>query len=130
MGVRDDERYDLAAGVMAEVLPTLALRGRVLVVDDDGEVVVGAARKLGLEVVAWYRRALRGHAARAWVEGESFEAVVIRYPVSRDAFEMILHAVVPRLSVGGRVLVFGANDEGIKSAGTSLKTVLLATSRC
>jgi 16S rRNA (guanine1207-N2)-methyltransferase len=107
---------------MAELLPALGLHGRVLAVDDDDDLVAPALRRLGLDVVAWHRRALRGHAAQPWLEGEGFEAAFVRYPVSRDAFEMIIHVVAARLAPGGRLFACGANDEGIKGSATALAT--------
>lgn len=120
IGARVDERGVNAGGVMVELLPGLGLRGRVLVVDDDEDLVAPALLRLGLNVDTWYRRAGSGRAARPWIDETGFEAAFVRYPVSRDAFEMIMHAVAPRLTAGGRLFAYGANDEGIKGATTAL----------
>jgi 16S rRNA (guanine1207-N2)-methyltransferase len=51
----------------------------------------------------------------------------VRYPVSRDAFEMIVHAVAARLVPGGRLFAYGANDEGIKGSARALATAFQDT---
>jgi 16S rRNA (guanine1207-N2)-methyltransferase len=41
---------------------------------------------------------------------------VLRLPLDKGAFEMALHAIAARLPQGAPLLVYGPNDEGIKSA--------------
>lgn len=108
---------------MAELVPSLRLAGRALVIDDDAETVSSALDAAGVTPVHWYRRALGGHAATAWAPEGSFELATIRLPSSREAFEMLLHAAAGRLSQGGRVFVYGTNDEGIRSADRKMEAV-------
>ena len=120
MGIRHDQRDTNVTSIVADLIPSLGLRGRILVVDDDTDVITDAMRRLGLNVIAWHRRAMGGHTARPWIDTNSLEAAFIRYPVSRNAFEMLVHAVAPRLTPNGRLFTYGANDEGIKSSNKAL----------
>ncbi len=100
---------------MTECLPALELSGSGLVIGDDVGLVVGTLAEAGVDVATWRRRVQAGHDARAWPEPGPYDFAVLRLPVSREAVLMALHAAVSRLSVGGRLLVYGANDEGIRS---------------
>ena len=113
---KDGWRGDACSGVMAELLPGLGLRGRVLVVDDDGGMVIQAVRETGAETVPWFRRALDGHVAAPWAPEGPFDAAAIRLPTTREAVEMLLHAAAGHITPGGRIFLYGTNDEGIKSA--------------
>jgi 16S rRNA (guanine1207-N2)-methyltransferase len=121
MGRRQDSRETNAASVVVDLIPTLNLQGRTLVIDDDADVVTPAVRKTDVDVDTWYRKALHGHQARPWVSGDVYEAIFVRYPVSRDMFTLLMHAAAPRLSRDGRMIVYGANDEGIKSVQKALE---------
>jgi 16S rRNA (guanine1207-N2)-methyltransferase len=113
--VRDGWRGEACATVMAELVPTLALSGRALVIDDDNDTVASALRDAGVTAVPWYRRALHGHTAAAWPPPETVDIATLRLPSSRDALDMLLHAAATRLAPGGRLFVYGTNDEGIRS---------------
>jgi len=92
--------------------------GRMLVVDDlDGgvEQATGGAR--------WSRMCAGDRLGAAWPPEGPFDVVTLRLPKSRVAFEMALHAVAARLAPGGRVFVYGGNDEGIRSAPKKVRTV-------
>jgi 16S rRNA (guanine1207-N2)-methyltransferase len=120
MGERRDDRDAVSAGVLIETLPDLGLRGRVLAVCEDN-LVAKAMRNLGLTVESWHRRATSKHGAEPWPKDGPFDAAVIRYPTSRDAFAMLLHAAASRLTADGALFAYGMNDEGIKSADGALK---------
>jgi 16S rRNA (guanine1207-N2)-methyltransferase len=112
---------------MAELVPGLGLAGGALVVDDDAELVARALVAAGVEPHCWYRRALHGHSATAWAPEGCFEAATIRLPQAREVLEMLLHAAASRLGPGGRVFVYGTNDEGIRSAARKIEAVFGAT---
>lgn len=101
---------------MADRIPDLGLAGPTLVVDDDAGLTLKAVAAAGLPSYTWYRRALRGRHATPWVVGGPFGNAIVRLPVGREALEMVLHAVASTLHPGGLVFVYGANDEGIRSA--------------
>jgi 16S rRNA (guanine1207-N2)-methyltransferase len=113
---RGDRREARVAGALLGDLPTA--EGSVLVVDDlDGAVesAWGGAR--------WSRVCRGRRLGSVWPEEGPFDTVSIRLGKSRVGFEMALHAVAGRLAPGGRVYVYGGNDEGIKSASSKIERV-------
>ncbi len=52
------------------------------------------------------------------------QAVVIRVPTEKLAFHQLLRDAIALLDEGGSCLVFGGNDEGIKSAAKTMQNVL------
>jgi 16S rRNA (guanine1207-N2)-methyltransferase len=62
------------------------------------------------DVMAWCR-----HTA-PWPPEGPFASASLRLPLDKSAYEMALHAIAARLPQGAPLLVYGANDEGIKSA--------------
>lgn len=97
--------------------------------EDPRPEVAEGLRGLGLEVVRWNRRAPGqevdrrnapapgGLPASAWPPPGPFGAAALRMPRSRDALAMSLHAAWGALETGGTLLLYGAKDEGIGSAG-------------
>ncbi len=61
--------------------------------------------------------------ATAWPEGKAFDAACVRLSKDKGAFEMALHAAASVLQPEVPVWVYGANDEGIKSAAKRMTTV-------
>ena len=114
-------RRDASARVMCECVPELALAGRGLVVGDEVGSVERAVAAAGAEVSVWRRSVMRHREARAWPEDGPFDFAVLRHPTGREAFLMALHAAAARLKPGGRLIVYGANDEGIRSAGNHIE---------
>lgn len=118
-------RAAASAEVMVDCLPRLDLAGRLLLVDDDsGALQRALAGQGGVETVVWGRRAVGGRPARPWPAEGPFAAALVRLPKGREALEMVLHAVAARLVAGGQLLVYGTNDEGIRSAGKRLAELL------
>jgi 16S rRNA (guanine1207-N2)-methyltransferase len=105
---------------MAGCLRAHSALGPWLVVDDEPETVASAlaGRPDGAVVEVWRRR---GELARAWPPAGPFRAASLRLPPAREAFAMALHAVAARLEPRGELFVYGANDEGIRSAGHLLE---------
>lgn len=96
------------------------LRGEVpaemLVVGDHRGRVEEAARAGGAQVRTWRRLARGGAEAVAWPGPGLVDGATVRLPSGKDALRMALHAVAARVRREGRAWVYGANDEGIRSA--------------
>lgn len=86
-----------------------------LVVGDPYDDVAESLAGSGTHVVRWFRRAARGRVATPWPAAGRFDLAALRLPRAKSEFEMSLHAVASRLAPEGRLFVYGANDEGIKS---------------
>lgn len=109
-------RERAAAELLVRHLHRLALSGPVLVMEDSRPEVTEALVARGLEVSAWNRRAWGGLPAAPWPPPGPFGSAALRLPRSRDETRMALHAAASVLGRGGSVLVYGANDEGIRPA--------------
>jgi 16S rRNA (guanine1207-N2)-methyltransferase len=90
--------------------------GRVLVIGDGLGLVSVPLAERGCTVETWQRMTSAYGVGSAWPECSPVDAVALRLPKDKTAFEMALHAASGRLKVGGKLWVYGANDEGIKSA--------------
>lgn len=120
-----DEREAAIAQVMIDWVeregpPTDA--ARVLIVDDDTGMLGRPFKAAGATVSYWRRRAYAGK-ANPWPVSGEVDLVVLRLPRDWPAFAMQVHAVASRLRPGGRLWVYGGNDEGIKSAPKRLSEV-------
>ncbi len=70
----------------------------------------------GAAVEGWHRTAHGGRPASAWPPPGPFDGIALHLPRSSDEVTMTLHALAARLAPGGRLVVAGRNDEGIRPA--------------
>lgn len=114
------DRDEAAAGLAArelESLPTASL----LVLEDPTDRVAQAARAACSSVRHWSRRSASGP---VWPVFEPpVETVALRLPRAREELQMLAHIAAGALVPGGRLLVYGANDEGIRSASRDLEPI-------
>lgn len=102
----------LAASVVAE-LPRFE---SALVIGDATNTVSDAAETQGARVVSWGHRVGEGREVSTWPSGGPYDVVALRIPKAKDELELLVHAAFGCLPVRGRLLVYGAKDEGIGSA--------------
>lgn len=110
------------ASVMAGCLEPLGLSGTLLSALDETGLVAEAATQLGMRASVWQRSG--GSDAEPWPREELVDHVALRLPKGRKALEMSLHAVLARLAPGGRLFLYGANDEGVRSTQGLLEELL------
>jgi 16S rRNA (guanine1207-N2)-methyltransferase len=110
--------------MVAHLASARPISGRVLAVDDEEGAVEEELSRSGAMVHAWRRRAIRDRPAHPWPSDGPFDAATIRLPKGRLSLQMVLHAVVSRIRPGGDVWLYGANDEGVRSAKPLLESVL------
>ena len=116
----DPERA--ADALMERCLDAIALRGRILLVNQGGTLpALVAARGLAYDI--WNRRVAGGLAAAPWPPAGPFDAALVRLPKARDEQEMTAHAALSVLGDGGRLILYGGNDEGIRSAAGMLENL-------
>ena len=77
----------------------------------------GSAKK----VDRWSRAAGSNLQARCWPDKNQYDGVTLRLPKSKKELEMFSHLAFSRLHAGCPLWIYGANDEGIKSAENILK---------
>lgn len=116
-----DSRVDtlLTKGLAEEV----ALEGRWLVAPEL-PAVVRELRSRGARVSIWTRHAGGGVEARPEPPDGPFDGAVVRVPRGTEATRMALHLVAARLAPDGRLMVGGANDEGIRNVAGRLREVV------
>lgn len=78
----------------------------------------------GFQVTSWRRRAMGRIPGSPWPAPGMYATAILRIPRGKDELAMSLHAGVSVLSPGGSLLVYGANDEGIRSAAPAMAEIL------
>jgi 16S rRNA (guanine1207-N2)-methyltransferase len=118
-----DDPERAADTLIARDLDAIAPQGRILLVNQGGTLpALMAARALVHQV--WNRRAMDGvNAAAPWPPAGPFDTALVRLPKARDELEMTAHAVLSVLVPEGRLILYGGNDEGIRSAVGMLKNL-------
>ncbi|HZH28225.1 MAG TPA: methyltransferase [Azospirillaceae bacterium] len=117
-------QLDPAAEVMADLAFDLGVAGHVLVAGDRTGAAARGFAQTGAAVARWDRRAGAGTSPSAWPPAGPFDAAALRMPSSKPELDMALHALASVVRPGGRLFLFGANDEGIKSAGGRMEPLL------
>jgi len=117
-------RDEAAAGLMARTLSRVGVRGSLLVMLEVREEVAAAVRAAGGEPHVWHRVAAGGRTASSWPAGGPYDSATLRLPKAREELEMSLHAAAMSLRGGGRLWVYGANDEGARSAVEQIRQVM------
>ncbi len=90
------------------------LTGRVLVIEPDSPLVGDTLRAQGCEVTEWSWL----WAAREiclWPDERVFDGVILHLPTNRELTTLVLEVAASRLQSGSIILIYGANQEGIKS---------------
>lgn len=90
------------------------LTGRVLVIEPDSPLVGDTLRTQGAEVVEW-SWLWSAREVSTWPTETLFDAVILHLPTNRDLTTLTLEVAASRLTPGGTILIYGANQEGIKS---------------
>jgi 16S rRNA (guanine1207-N2)-methyltransferase len=117
------------AGVLLGCLELLALPAPVLVAGDaTGRIAAALGGGTGAAepgATVWLRRSSRPDVAAApWPAAGPFASAIVRLPKARLELEMMLHAVASAVVPGGPIVLYGANDEGIRSAARPLAALL------
>jgi 16S rRNA (guanine1207-N2)-methyltransferase len=113
----DPERS--ADALIERALDGTDLRGRILLVNQSGRLP-GLLAARGLDVYVWNRRLTGTFPAMPWPAGGPYDAALVRLAKAKDEQEMTAHAVLSVLSSGCRFVLYGGNDEGIRSASAML----------
>lgn len=121
---REDGRDKAATEVLIDALPPIDPGSSVLVIDDRTGTVGRELTGRNLNVTPWSRLARGSRVGQAWPEGGDYDAATLRLPRSKEALTLALHAAASRLRPGAPLWVYGANDEGIKSAHKRISPLL------
>ena len=116
-----DWRSQAVVEALSRHLEVAPPTGHVLVLAD---LDAGAARlfESGADrVTRWSRVVTPGAVVSPWPPSGSWGTVALRLPRAKDELEMLVHAAASVLEPGGVFLVYGANDEGIRSAPSRIE---------
>jgi 16S rRNA (guanine1207-N2)-methyltransferase len=110
-----DDPERAADELIRRSLDDLGLSGHILLANQGGTLAsVLAAR--GLAFVLWNRRLVGSGSAEPWPPAGPFDAALLRLPKAKDEQAMAVHACLSVLVTGARLIVYGGNEEGIRSA--------------
>ena len=107
-----------------------------LVLADPAPHLANALEETGTTVTRWHRVVSPGQICTPWPPPGPFGEVWVRMPRSALEASMLLHAAAARVGDGARIHLFGAGDEGIRSApkhfpaGTGQVQTVLIKRRC
>ena len=106
--------------LIGKCLDAIDLGGRILLANQAGRLPALLAQQ-GIAAALWNRRLGAGNAAaQGWPPADPFDVALLRLPKAKDEQEMAAHACLGVLADGGRLIVYGGNDEGIRSASAML----------
>ena len=117
-----DDPERAADALIARALDDIALDGRILLVNQSG-TVPRLLRDRGIEATTWNRRLVGTFPAAPWPPEGPFHGAIARLTKARDEQEMAAHAVLSVLAPGARLILYGGNDEGIRSASAVLEAL-------
>ena len=115
---------DIATTVVVECLGNIVAGVRPLVIDEETGALAAALRRHGAQADVWMRRASVTAAGRAWPDAGPYTSVFLRLPKAKDALDFALHAAAAVVPVGAPIVLFGANDEGVRSVAGHLADVV------
>jgi 16S rRNA (guanine1207-N2)-methyltransferase len=114
---------DPATEVMLGLLDRVRPGARPLVVGEGSGALVAALAARGCAAEVWLRNVGTGGETRPWPPDGPFSAAFVRLPKAKESLEFALHAAASVVAGGAPMLVFGANDEGIRSVASRLRAV-------
>lgn len=100
--------------ILALALAEKPLSGRWLLIQPDSAQVEATLRAQGADVTEWSWIWSKRNAL-TWPPTGVFDGIVLRLPTIRELTTLAIEVAASRLAPGGRLLIYGANHEGIKS---------------
>jgi 16S rRNA (guanine1207-N2)-methyltransferase len=115
-----DDPERAADELIRRSLDAVGLGGRILLANQGGLLpsLVGAR---GLAFDLWNRRLVGSGKAEPWPSAGAFDVALLRLPRAKDEQKMAAHACLSVLAPGGRLIVYGGNEEGIRSAASMIE---------
>lgn len=114
-----DDPERAADALIAGCLHDLPHANTVLLVNPGAQLPALMTAR-GTAFAIWNRRLAASQAATAWPPAGPFGLALVRLPKARDEQRMAAHAALSVLAPGGRLVLYGGNDEGIRSASAML----------
>ena len=120
---------DSAVLVAIDCLDGIATGSSPLVIGDEGGTLVQALHARGIEATTWHRRYVQQQPGSPWPQAGktgnlSYTSALLRLPKAKDALDFALHAAASVTAAGATLVLFGANEEGVRSAATRFAVVV------
>ncbi len=103
-----------SSDIVLLALADRSVSGHVLVIQPDSDRLGAALRAQGCRVTEW-AWSWSTRTVITWPPESVFDVVILRLPTIRELTALTLETAATRLASGGMLLVYGANQEGIKS---------------
>jgi 16S rRNA (guanine1207-N2)-methyltransferase len=104
-----------ADALIRRSLEAIDWSGRVLLAYQAGTLPALLAER-GVGAAVWNRRLVDTQPAKPWPPAGPFDVAVLRLPKAKEEQEMAAHACLSVLAPAGRLILYGGNDEGVRSA--------------
>jgi 16S rRNA (guanine1207-N2)-methyltransferase len=114
---------DAPTSVVMQALDAIEAGAQPLIVDESSGQLAAALHARGAEPQTWRRFAGHGDTGTSWPAVSDATSAFVRLGKDRRALTMALHAAASVLAPGAVMVLFGANAEGVKSAGKVLEEV-------
>jgi 16S rRNA (guanine1207-N2)-methyltransferase len=117
-----DDPEGAADALILKSLDDIGLEGRLLGVNQGGALPARLGER-GIGTSLWNRRLAAGLPASPWPPPGPFDLALVRLPKAREEQAMTLHATLSVVDARGRLVLYGGNDEGIRSAARTLEAL-------
>lgn len=114
---------DVAASVAVDCLDGIEPGSQPLVIGEESGLLARALRERASAPVEWLTREVRPGAGRPWPEAAVATSAFIRLPKAKDLLALLADAAASLLAPGAPIVLFGANEEGIRSAARGHEAV-------
>lgn len=109
--------------LLRDLLHERPTNGSILVIDDSSDQALPEGGKID----RWNRFAYHGQSAQAWIPEGPYQTIYLREPRQNDGLLFLLHAALSHLTPTGELIVYGLNDEGIRSLDKKTEGLALST---
>jgi 16S rRNA (guanine1207-N2)-methyltransferase len=115
-----DDPERAADELMRRSFDAIGSSGRILLANQGGSLPSRLGAR-GLAFGLWNRRLVGRGKAEPWPDMGPFDVALLRLPKAKDEQEMASHACLSVLAPGGRLIIYGGNEEGIRSAASLIE---------
>lgn len=106
--------------ILLQALEEHPIKGRALVVHADSPLILQVLREKGLTVSDWDWRWSDRSTLQWWPTNDRVDTVIVHIPAIRELNNLVIETAASRLDVGGELLIYGGNHEGMKSIADHL----------
>ena len=114
---------DAPTSVVMQALDAIEVGAQPLVIDESSGQLAATLHTRGAEPQVWSRFAAHGDTGTPWPAVADATSAFVRLGKDKRALTMALHAAASMIPPGAAMVLFGANAEGVKSAGKTFDGV-------